>query len=117
MSVTELHSPLPWHSDQNDQGELYDATGYCIADNLHPHDAELIAHSVNTRAGQSRTASLLETATHITIGFVIALWLTKELFPQLSYTDNARITTIFTAVSLVRGFVIRRIFNWLTVNE
>jgi hypothetical protein len=65
--------------------------------------------------GQSRTASLLETATHITIGFVIALWLTKELFPQLSYTDNARITAIFTAVSLVRGFVIRRIFNYFTV--
>jgi hypothetical protein len=65
--------------------------------------------------GQSRTASLLETATHITIGFGIALWLTKELFPGLAFYDNARVTTIFTAVSLVRGFVVRRIFNHFTV--
>jgi hypothetical protein len=67
--------------------------------------------------GQSRTASLAETATHIAIGFVAALLLTRWLIPGLGYSDNVRITAIFTAVSLVRGFVIRRIFNWLTINE
>jgi hypothetical protein len=67
--------------------------------------------------GQSRTASLAETATHIAIGFGIALWLTGYLFPGISHWDNARVTTIFTAVSLVRGFVVRRIFNYLTINE
>ncbi len=71
----------------------------------------------HAESGQSRTASLLETATHITIGFVIALWLTGVLFPGISYADNARVTTIFTAVSLVRGFVIRRIFNFFTTHD
>ncbi len=41
------HSPLPWHDDEDDQGEIYDNTECCIADNLHPDNARLIVHTVN----------------------------------------------------------------------
>ncbi len=40
-------SPLPWHDDADEQGEIYDAAGRCIADNLHPDNAALIVRAVN----------------------------------------------------------------------
>ena len=67
--------------------------------------------------GQSQSASIIEATANIATGFGVALVLTHWLFPHLSAYDNARVTTIFTVVSLIRSYLFRRAFNWITVNE
>ena len=64
---------------------------------------------------QSKGMSLLESSLNTLTGFIISLlvweWYVVDAF-DLSVTrgDNLMITFIFTAVSLVRGFMWRRLF-------
>lgn len=66
---------------------------------------------------QSRKWSAVETAAGTAIGFVVAYITTALLFPPLglpvSSSKNLVITAIFTVVSLVRGYYVRRLFNWI----
>lgn len=66
---------------------------------------------------QSRTQSLIETTVSTTIGFVVALltWYVVAWLWGMKVTmlDNLTITAIFTVVSVIRGYYIRRLFNWL----
>ena len=68
--------------------------------------------------GQSRTASLTETLANILIGFVVSLLITAAVMPAYGHhvtaAENVQITLIFTAASLVRGYVLRRLFNWFS---
>lgn len=67
---------------------------------------------------QSRLQSFIETNANVGIGFVMALavqqWIVAPLFyPNASNTGkNIVVTVIFTAVSIVRGYLVRRYFNW-----
>lgn len=71
---------------------------------------------------QSRTFSFVEQCLNVASGFVIALLVWTYFiipvfhFEGLSWSHNLSITGIFTIVSIVRGFIWRRIFNWITVN-
>lgn len=66
---------------------------------------------------QTRFQSAVETAVSTAIGFVVALVATALILPAfgypVTYGDNLGITTAFTFVSLVRGWWVRRLFNWL----
>jgi hypothetical protein len=67
--------------------------------------------------GQSRSASILETVVGTATGFVLSIWVQRLLFPALGHdfalTENMVVASVFTAVSLLRGYVVRRTFNAL----
>jgi hypothetical protein len=67
--------------------------------------------------GQSRSASAFETLTSTVLGFLLSIWVQRLLFPALGHnlalTENMDVASVFTAVSLLRGYVVRRTFNAL----
>ena len=66
---------------------------------------------------QSSWMSLLEAITNIAIGYVIAVLTQVLVFPlfglSVSLGDNLGIGAVFTIVSLLRSFALRRAFNAL----
>lgn len=64
---------------------------------------------------QSRTNSLIESATNILIGYWCAVLAQLIVFPMMGIDvpldKNLMIGLIFTLISLVRSYVIRRAFN------
>lgn len=70
---------------------------------------------------QTKTASLFETCTGVIIGFGVALLTQIVVFPlfnlDTTFEDNIQIASIFTVVSVIRGYLIRRLFNWLQPKE
>jgi len=64
---------------------------------------------------QTRLGSLIETVANTAIGFGIAMLTNHLVMPAFGHTlsarDNFWITCIFTVVSIVRGYMIRRIFT------
>ena len=64
---------------------------------------------------QSKKQSLIETLTSVFAGWLIGVILNMLVLPLFDYdvslTDGVLISIIFTAVSVVRSYVVRRIFN------
>lgn len=64
---------------------------------------------------QTRFESLIESLINIAIGYVVALLSQIAIFPMfgihVSITSNLWIGAWFTAISLVRSYLIRRWFN------
>lgn len=64
---------------------------------------------------QSRTQSLLESLANIAIGYIVALAGQFVVFPLVgvhaSIGQNLTIGAAFTAISLARSYVLRRVFN------
>ena len=64
---------------------------------------------------QSRTMSLVEAITNVVVGFLLALATQIVIFPLfglvVTVTDNLVIGGIFTAVSIGRSYVLRRLFE------
>jgi hypothetical protein len=67
--------------------------------------------------GQSKGMSAVEAVTNTGIGFVIALacqvWIVSYYDIKTTFTQDVLMTTFFTGVSIIRGYVVRRFFNWL----
>lgn len=65
---------------------------------------------------QTKLQSFAETCVSTAIGFAIAFLATALVMPQFGYHvtagDNFWITVIFTGISLLRGWGVRRLFNW-----
>ena len=63
---------------------------------------------------QSRSMSFVEAVTNVVVGFVFALLTQIVVFPlfdmSVSVSDNLIISVIFTAVSIARTYVLRRLF-------
>ncbi|MCK5612066.1 hypothetical protein KAR91_59900 [Candidatus Pacearchaeota archaeon] len=59
--------------------------------------------------------SAVETLSNTAIGFMIALGTQITVFPWFELSvpihDNILLTVIFTVVSVVRGYCVRRLFN------
>lgn len=76
---------------------------------------EAYGFSLMTVARQSRWMSLAESVANVILGFVLALVTQVLLFPWFGWTasaaDNLLIATIFTVVSLLRSFTLRRLFE------
>lgn len=61
--------------------------------------------------------SLIETVASTAIGFGVSFIVTATVMPayghHVVFADNLQITGIFTAVSIARGWAVRRLFNHL----
>ena len=66
---------------------------------------------------QSRKHSWIEAIANTLIGYLIAICSQLVVFPLLgipvSFHQNLVIGLIFMGISLVRNYVLRRIFNWI----
>lgn len=66
---------------------------------------------------QSRRMSLTEAAANVVIGYAIAVATQVAVFPlfgiHIAISDDLAIGGIFALVSLLRGFVLRRVFERL----
>ena len=64
---------------------------------------------------QSRKGSLLESAINVLVGYWVAVGTQVAIFPlfgvHLPIADNMLIGVLFTLVSLVRSYCLRRLFN------
>jgi len=65
---------------------------------------------------QSRTMSLIEALANVLIGYGVAVATQMMVFPlfdlNASLDQNLAIGLIFTVVTLVRSYALRRVFNW-----
>lgn len=64
---------------------------------------------------QSRLMSLIEAATNIVVGYGLAVVTQVLVFPLFgltaSFSENLAIGGVFTGISLVRSYLLRRLFN------
>ena len=64
---------------------------------------------------QTKTNSLIETCTNTAIGYLVALASQLLVFPlfdiNIPFSDNLLIGLWFTVISILRGYVVRRLFN------
>ena len=60
---------------------------------------------------------MIETAVSVTIGYLVALASQIAIFPlfgiHATLSDNLMIGAWFTVISMIRGYAVRRFFNWL----
>ncbi len=67
------------------------------------------------RMAQSKRGSLIEAATNTVVGYALAVATQFAVFPafglRVGVFENLGLGLIFTAVSLARGYVLRRLFN------
>ena len=66
---------------------------------------------------QSRAMSAVEAVTNVLVGYGIAVVTQVLVFPLFGLTaslgDNLPLGIVFTAVSLIRSYALRRVFNTL----
>ena len=64
---------------------------------------------------QTKRQSLIETLTSVFVGWLIGVILNLTILPLFDYNitvvDSLWVSLIFTVVSVIRGYVIRRFFN------
>ena len=64
---------------------------------------------------QSKMDSLIETLTNVGIGWFMSFIANMLVLPLFGYninlTDGVLISIIFTIISIIRGYVVRRWFN------
>ena len=64
---------------------------------------------------QTKRQSLIETLTSVFVGWLIGVILNMLVLPLFDYNitviDSLWVSLIFTVVSVIRGYVIRRFFN------
>jgi hypothetical protein len=64
---------------------------------------------------QTKLGSLSESVTNILIGFTIGFVSNVTVLPMFGYAvtiaDGAAISVVFTLISLVRSYVVRRVYN------
>ena len=70
---------------------------------------------------QSKKMSLIETVLSVLIGYIVALLSQIVVFPlfdiEVSLTDNLLTGLLFTVISIIRGYFVRRLFNWIDFNR
>lgn len=76
---------------------------------------ELLSQVTIQPVGQTKKQSLIESLSNVAVGFLIALATQIIIYPlmgvQLSMSVNVLATSIFTVVSIVRSYCVRRMFN------
>lgn len=71
---------------------------------------------------QTKTMSLIETGINIITGFIMSMIISHFVLPYYlgvtpSLYENFKITLIFTVFSFIRGYYVRRGFNFLVVRH
>lgn len=66
---------------------------------------------------QTRRQSLVESIANVVIGYTVAIAAQLAIFPvfgiRVTISENLGIGAFFTAVSIVRSYWVRRLFNWI----
>lgn len=66
---------------------------------------------------QSRVMSAIEAIVNVLIGYLVSVAANILILPLFGYdvtvADSFAIGLAFTAVSLVRSYILRRTFNWI----
>jgi hypothetical protein len=69
-----------------------------------------------TMTGQSRLWSAVESTTNVGVGYALAIGVQAIVFPLFGFIastgQHMAIAAIFTVVSLLRSYAVRRAFNW-----
>jgi len=64
---------------------------------------------------QTRRQSMIEAATNIVVGILLNTILNFTIFPRLGFhitaSTNALLVVVYTGASLLRSYVLRRLFN------
>lgn len=64
---------------------------------------------------QSRLMSFIESATNVAVGYVLSVATQVVVFPwfgiEIALSENLAIGTAFVGVSLMRGFLLRQLFE------
>lgn len=64
---------------------------------------------------QSRRRSLIEAITNVVVGYALAVLTQVVVFPwfglEVSLSENLAIGALFVAISLVRSYALRRLFE------
>lgn len=70
--------------------------------------------------GQSKKMSLVETIASTVIGFVVAILSQYAIFPlfdiYVPLSAHLYMSIFFTVVSIIRGYLVRRLFNKLHID-
>ena len=70
---------------------------------------------------QSRKGSLIEAVSNIVIGYIIAVMAQMIIFPvfdvHIPHSQHLLMGLLFTVVSLVRSYTLRRLFNLLNTKD
>lgn len=70
---------------------------------------------------QSRIMSFVESWVNIIVGFSINFIANLVFFPMFGWSitvvENLTLGVIYTAISLVRSYVLRRLFNKITLKQ
>jgi hypothetical protein len=65
--------------------------------------------------------SLVEATANVAVGFGVAVLAQIAVFPlfglHVGFADNLMIATIFTAISIGRSYVLRRVFEAIRVRQ
>lgn len=65
--------------------------------------------------GQRRTHSAVESVANVGVGYSVAVLAQVLVFPlfgiEASFGTNLKVGAVFTAISLVRSYTLRRVFN------
>lgn len=68
---------------------------------------------------QTKKQSFIESITNVAVGYGVALLSQIVIFPyfgiKVSLRQNMVIGCFFTVISILRSYVLRRIFNFITV--
>lgn len=68
---------------------------------------------------QSRAMSLIEAATNVVVGYVLAIAMQLAVFPlfglEAALSEHLAIGLAFVGISLVRGYLMRRLFERIRV--
>jgi hypothetical protein len=67
---------------------------------------------------QSKTHSLIESMVNVIVGYLVALISQVIIFPffgiDITFRDNIFIGMWFTVISIIRSYILRRIFTYKT---
>ena len=69
---------------------------------------------------QSKKWSLIEIVSGLIFGLFLSIFIVQPIVfgiydIDFGFKDNTAIAVIFTAVSLIRSYFVRRVFNWVHI--
>ena len=80
-------------------------------------EADNRAHLARQAEGQSKIGSAVETTVNVGSGYLLALVTQPLIYShfnlEITIGESAGVALVFTTLSLIRSFVVRRIFNAL----
>ncbi len=78
-------------------------------------------NDIQKKASQPKGMSLTESVINVLIGLVINVTAQHYVFPifgiYIGWDKNLAIAGIFTVISIIRSFALRRAFNWWHIRK